>query len=203
MYLHAADVLQRHRQFHTERLRHHRDPRLVHERTRVHERNTERHLARRLLSGAPVYAVHERAHWLGDAAGHYDLLLYAVVWPRQKLCFSFTNERNRGRLRIPVNLFTVIVESDVQFGISTCHGSSRLPRSRRDPIIMVEASEHGDRDDSARTGERNGVARNGDPLAEPLVRPRCVEVAEGVLSQHVQQVSLLATSENCDVMPQG
>src|SRR5260370_21383072 len=168
MYLPAADVLQRHGQFHAERLRHPRDPRLVHERTGVHERNTERHLARRLLSGAPVYAVHERAHWLGDAAGHYDLLLYAVVWPRQKLCFSFTNERNRGRLRIPVNLFTVIVESDVQFGISTCHGSSRRPRARPDPIILREASENGDPDNSARTGVLNGVARHRDPLAEPL-----------------------------------
>src|SRR5258707_4917535 len=74
--------------------------------------------------------------------------------------------------------------------LNACGGSFGQPRtSHRRAIVMMQAAEHGDRDNSGRTRERNAVTGNRDPLAEPLVRPCLVEVAEGILSQYVQQVA--------------
>lgn len=57
-------------------------------------------------------------------------------------------------------------------------------------VVMVQPSQQRDGDDGAGAHERKALTRNGDTLAEPLVWPRVVEVAEGILPQYMQQMAI-------------
>ncbi len=65
---------------------------------------------------------------------------------------------------------------------------------------MMQAAEHRDRGDAGGTREQNAVTGNRDPLAESLVRPRLVEVAEGIFPQHVYQVALAQDDQVVDTL---
>ncbi len=54
----------------------------------------------------------------------------------------------------------------------------------------MQPSQHGNGDDGSGACEPNAIIGNRDSLTKPLVRPSLVEVAEGMLPQHVQQVAL-------------
>jgi hypothetical protein len=77
----------------------------------------------------------------------------------------------------------------VHFGYAPeepCDGSfGHPPTSGRCSVVVMQPTQHGNGDDGSGARERSAVNRNGDTLAEPLVRPGIVEVAEGVLPQHV------------------
>src|SRR5260370_29569843 len=82
-----------------------------------------------------------------------------------------------------------------------CGGSFGYPRtSRWRAVVMMQAAEHRDRGDAGGTREQNAVTGNRDPLAESLVRPRLVEVAEGIFPQHVYQVALAQDDQVVDTL---
>jgi hypothetical protein len=62
--------------------------------------------------------------------------------------------------------------------------------SRGRAVLMVEASEHGDRRD--RAGERASNAFDSDrsPLTDPLVRTNPIEVAQCIFSEDVVEMRL-------------
>ena len=71
----------------------------------------------------------------------------------------------------------------------TCAGSFRGPPSlRRRAVVVMQPAEHGDRRD--RAGDLGLGAASGErkPLADPLVRPNRVEVAQCVFGQDLLQL---------------
>jgi len=63
-------------------------------------------------------------------------------------------------------------------------------RRSRQAIVMMQATQHGDRDDTATPAKLRVIAANRYPLTNSLVRPRLVEINERVFPQHSKQVPL-------------
>ncbi len=72
-----------------------------------------------------------------------------------------------------------------------CPGSLRRPRSSsRRAVIVVEPAEHGERRNWAGDPGPDAFTRNRNALADPLMGPSRVEVAQRVFGQDVVQVPL-------------
>jgi hypothetical protein len=70
--------------------------------------------------------------------------------------------------------------------MEACPGSlPHPPSSCRGVVVVVKSAEHGDRDDRAAERARRAFTGKRNLLADPLMRPSLVEVAQGVFNEGV------------------